>query len=96
MPRRGAAGFASNTMLPGPRPNLRTKWHLDLSSRLATINMGRKVRAVPLFRGARSPSSTMLPGPRPTSTPSGILILDLSSRLAPIAMGRKLGDVPPF
>jgi len=28
---------------------LRTKWHLDLSSRLATIDMGRKLGAVPLW-----------------------------------------------
>jgi len=42
----------------------RTKWHLDLYSCLATIDLGRKVgAAVPLLG----------PGPRPTSIPSGIL-----------------------
>jgi len=30
---------------------LRIKWHLDPSSRLDTINMGRKVGVVPLFAG---------------------------------------------
>ena len=43
----------------------RTKWHLDTSSHLAKIDMGRKVRsAVPLFRGAGSPSNTLWSGPR--------------------------------
>ena len=32
---------------------LHTKWHLDLSSRLATINMVRNVGAVPLFSSGR-------------------------------------------
>ena len=56
---------------------LRTKWHLDPSSRLATIDMGRKLGrgcAPFLGRGAGSPSSTMWPWPRPTCIPSGILI----------------------
>jgi len=73
----------------GLRP-FRTRWHLDPSSRLATIDMGRKVAGVvppfcgaswvvlcPLFGGGtESPSSIMSPGPRPTSAsvPSGILI----------------------
>jgi len=35
---------------------LRTKWHLDSSSRLDTINMGRKVgAAVPLLGGSWVP-----------------------------------------
>ena len=38
---------------------LRTKWHLDPSSRLATTDMGRKLKAVPLFRGAGSPSNNV-------------------------------------
>ena len=49
---------------------LRTKWHLDPSSRLATTDMGRKLDscACPLFgEGAGSPSNTMSLGPRPTS-----------------------------
>ena len=49
--RGGGAGSASNTMLLGPRPYLRTKWHLDPSNRLARINVGRKVGAVPPFSG---------------------------------------------
>ena len=52
----------------------RTKWHLDPSSRLATIH-GPKLRVLcPLFGGGWVPSNTMSPGPRPTSVPSGILI----------------------
>ena len=56
---------------------LNTKWHLSLSSRLVTMDIGRKLEGLrPLFlgRGAESPSSTMWPGPRPTSMPSVILI----------------------
>jgi len=71
---RSGAGSTSNTMLLGPRTTFGTKWHLDPSSRLATINMGRKVGVCPFLVGGGSPSSTMWPGPRPTSIPSGILI----------------------
>jgi len=56
---------------------LRTKCHLDASSRLATINMGRKFggSSTPCFgEGLVSPSSTMWTGPRPTSMPSAMLI----------------------
>ena len=54
---------------------LRTKWHLDQSSHLATTDMGRKLEGVPFGGGAgRSPSNTMWPGPRPTCMPSFILI----------------------
>jgi len=55
---------------------LRTKWHLDPSSRLATTDMGRKVGCcyVPFLGGAGSPSNKISPGLRPTSLPSGILI----------------------
>jgi len=44
--------------------------------RLATIDIGRKLGAVPPFleRGAGSPSTIMWPGPRPTSIPSSILV----------------------
>ena len=52
-----------------------TKWRLDPSSRLATIDMGRKLGAVLLWGGGPGfPSSTMWPGPRPTGVPSFILI----------------------
>ena len=56
---------------------LRTKWHLDPSSRLATIDMGRKLEGCASFlgTGAGSPSNRMSLGPRPTSLLSGILIL---------------------
>ena len=57
---------------------LHTKWHLDPSSRLATIDMGRKVgAAVPCpfgGGGAESPCDTVWTRPRPTSVPSIILI----------------------
>ena len=47
----------------------RTKWYLDASSPLATIDIGRKSGAVPPFWGAGSPSNTMWLGPRPTCVP---------------------------
>jgi len=57
---------------------LHTKWHLDSSSCLATIDMGGKVGEgllCPfLVGGAGTPSNIMWPGPRPISVPSGILI----------------------
>jgi len=54
---------------------LRTEWHLDPSSRLATIDMGRKVGgAVSLPGGAGSPCNSMWPRPRPAFVPSFILI----------------------
>jgi len=45
---------------------LHGKGHLDPSSRLTTINLGRKFGALPPFWGgeARSPSNTKSPGPR--------------------------------
>jgi len=50
--------------------------HLDPSSHLTIIDMGRKLGALPLVseRGAGSPSNTMSLGPRPTFLLSGILI----------------------
>jgi len=57
--------------------NLRTRWHLDPSSHLATIDVGHKVgeAVVLLFWGvAGSPSNAIRPEPRPTSMPSVILI----------------------
>jgi len=73
----GVAGSSSNTMLSEPRPTSVPSGIPGPSSRLTTINMGRKVgvAAVPLSAGgAGSPSNTMRPGTRPTSVPSGILI----------------------
>jgi len=45
---------------------LHTKWHLDPSSRLVTIDMGRKLGLLCRFGWAGSPSITKLPGPMPT------------------------------
>ena len=54
---------------------LHTMCHLDSSSRLATIDRGRKFGLRPFWgRGAGSPSNAMSPGLRPISLPSGILI----------------------
>ena len=40
----------------------------EIGDRLATIDMGRKLGAVPFWGGgAGSPSNAMWPGPRPTS-----------------------------
>jgi len=57
VPFLGEAGFPPNTMSAG----LRTKWNLNPSSRLATIDMGQKVgwAAVQLFvRGELGPHLT--------------------------------------
>jgi len=76
---------------------LPTKWHLDPSSCLATIHMGRKVGGgccAPFQRGAGSPSNTMWPRPRPTSVLSGI---DPSSPLSTIHGPKKWrGCCAPF
>jgi len=55
---------------------LRTKWHLDPSSRLATTDMDRKLGGACFFfgGGAGFPYNTMWPGTRDTSIPSGISI----------------------
>ena len=48
-----------------------------MGDRLATIDMGQKLGAVPPFflgGGAGATSNTKLPGPRPTSITSGVLI----------------------
>ena len=67
--------------------------HLDPSSRLGTIDMGRKLGAVPPFwgRGPGSLSSTLSPGLRHTKCD-----LDASSHLATIKMGQTLGGSAPF
>ena len=51
----------------------RTKWHLDPSSRLATTNIGHKLRGggcAPFWRRAGSPSSAMLPEPTARGLPA--------------------------
>ena len=69
---------------------LRSKWHLDPSSRLATIDMGKNcVGAVPFFLGgAGSPSNTVACTQAYLHTKWH---LSPSSRLATMDMGRKLG-----
>ena len=48
----GEAGSPSNTSVAWAEVYLHTKWHLDPSSRLVTIDIGRKVGdTVPLFMG---------------------------------------------
>ena len=57
--RKGEAESPSNTMSPGPRPtSVPINWYPDPSSRLATIDMVRKVGAgasVPLSVGELGP-----------------------------------------
>jgi len=71
------AGSPSNTMWPGP-VYLRTKWHLNPSSRLATMDTGRKLGAgelCPFWGGKLGPHLTQYSRrPRPTCMPSFILI----------------------
>jgi len=45
-----------------------------MGDRLATIDMGRKLGAVPFLGESWAPFNTMWPGPRPIFVPSGILI----------------------
>ena len=52
----------------------RTMWRLHPSSRLATIDMGRKLGAVPLLGGAATHLTQKSPRSRPISIPSGILV----------------------
>ena len=52
----------------------RTKWRIRPSSRLATIDMNRKLKSCALLGGGATPSNTTSPGPSFTSVPSGILI----------------------
>jgi len=49
---------------------------VDMGDRLATIDVGRKLGAVPFLGGgeAGSPSNRKSPVPRPTCMPSGFLI----------------------
>ena len=74
-PFRGELG-PHLTQRPLGRDLPRTKWHLDPSSRLATIDISQQLGVPPPFGGGRlgSPSSSMLLGSRPTSLPSDILI----------------------
>jgi len=62
---------------------LRTKWHLDPSSRLTKTDMGRKMGAVPLWGRALSQSNTKRPGQTEVYRPTK-WHLDPSNRLATI------------
>jgi len=61
---------------PWAEAYLRTKWHLDPSSRLATIHGPKSGgAAVPFFgEGQTGHHLIVSPGPKPTSVTSGILI----------------------
>ena len=84
----GLAGSPSNTMSSGPRAEayLRTKWQLDPCSRLAAMDIGRKLgSSAHSGRGAGSQSNTKSPGLRPTSMAAtdmgSICILGMSAHL---------------
>jgi len=71
---------------------IRTKWHLDLSSRLVTTDMGRKLGAVPLFeRGELGPHKTqcgLVQGPP--------LFQVTSLFVQPFDHNRQLGNCAPL
>jgi len=72
----GGVGSPSNTMSPGPKPTSIPSGILIHPAVLATIDMGRKLGALPPLGEAEAgfPSNTMSLGPSPTSLLSGILI----------------------
>jgi len=72
---------------------LRTKWHLDQSSRLATIH-GPKIGAMPFLEGAGSPSNTMWPRPRPITMPSFILTTQPSGNNIPTSQTGQADNGP--
>ena len=79
VPLLGGAATPCNTTLPGPRftsvPS--GKWHLDPSSRLATIDMGQKLGGgCALFSGELGPHriQSRLGRGLPPCIPSGILV----------------------
>ena len=63
---------------------------LHTSSCLTTLDMNRKLGAVPLLGGAATPCNTTSPGLSVTYVPSGILI---HPAVVTIDMGQKLGGV---
>jgi len=98
--RGGGVGSPSNTMSRMPRPTRhwhRTKWHVDPCRRLATTDVGRKLRGLCPFLGGRL-------GPHQTKSPWAETYLhttwhhDASSRLATTEMNWKLakGAAPLF
>jgi len=86
----GRAGSPFNKV-PCAEAYLHTKWHLDASSRFATIEMGQKLgRGAPplLGEGAGSPSNTVAWAEAYLHAKYHI---DPFSRLATVNMGRKFG-----
>ena len=75
---------------------LHTKWHVDASSRLATIKMGRKLGVLwPLFgEGSCDPIEHYVDWTK--AYLHAKCHLDPYSRLATTDMGQKLGALPPF
>jgi len=85
------AGSSSNTISPGwTEAYLRTKWHLDPFSRLATIDMGGKLGAVPLLRSWVPIKHSGLDR---GLLPYQVLIQPFGHNAD---MGRKLGEVVPL
>ena len=72
----GMGGWVPKHRVAWAEAYLRAKWHLDISRRLATINMGRKFGGSTSIweGGAGSPPNTKSPEWRPTSIPIGIVI----------------------
>jgi len=88
---RGRAESPSNTKNPWAEAYFHTKWHLDASSRLATIEMGRKLgRGFAPFWGKRagSPSNKVAWA---EAYLHAEWHLDQCSHFAATDMGRKLG-----
>jgi len=77
---------------------LRTRWHLDPSSRLATTDMGRKlgVGALPFEVMEWSWVRVKHSVARAETYLRSKWHLDPSSRLGTINMGRKVGSCAPF
>jgi len=92
-PKLGRGGCALFT--GGSWVHIEHKWLLDPCSRLATIDVDRKLGAAPplLGWGAGSPSNTVAWAEAYLHTKWH---LDASSRLATIKMSRKLGALSPF
>jgi len=83
--------------VPSTEAYLHTKWRLDASSRLATIELGRKLRegAPPPFRRGLGPHLTHKVALAEANLHAKCH-LDPSSCLATINMGRKLGGSARF
>jgi len=90
----GDGAGSSSSKIAWAEAYLHVKYHLDPSSRLATINKGGNLWAPPFFgERERGPHLTKSRGPRTTSIPSVILI-HAAMHLAATDVGRKWGAVP--